>query len=327
MADAHGTTIVSSTPRSQLFIPVDPGGNDIDLAVTRAESVHQTSAGCVKSPSSSGMHRDVSVLPSTKVHRNNNTATIITVTDSGNDTQLHRVDTIPVTITVASLYSQNRTRWHFSTSAVREYVLEVRSVPFWACRSGTVSSADLEKMQFVAMCTTRPKNFCLPTSVLQHSMIASVHVVSYAAGGVLFERYYGASLSHSVSQAEWLKRLRDATAPDWRLLRDDYPEQVAAVGEVQIVYKLIGDVVLVLSGTDEHDALLLLDLARSMTATIRSACKIPERQGETRVSAERRILSHYANLCMLVDEHVDDGDIDQLDPQVILDLIRMRPNK
>lgn len=155
-------------------------------------------------------------------------------------------------------------------------------------------------------------------------MIVSVHVVTYATGGVLLERYYGPRLSTPVKQAEWLKRLRDATAGEWRLLVDDHGEQVAAVGEVQIVYKLIGDVVLLLSGTEEHDALLMLELSRAMERTMRQACKIPQ---SDRVSAERRILQNYANLCMLVDEHIDDGDIDHVDSTVVMKLLRMQPAK
>lgn len=159
-------------------------------------------------------------------------------------------------------------------------------------------------------------------------MIVSVVLVSYSAGGVIFARYYGHALHKEQQQAEWLKKLRDATAPDWPLLKDFGPEQVATIGEVQVLYKLIGDVVLMLAGVEEHDALLLLELARAMNVTIRASCKIPENKaGVTRVSAERRILQHYANLCLVVDEHIDDGDTDLLDPKVILKLIKMRPTK
>lgn len=159
-------------------------------------------------------------------------------------------------------------------------------------------------------------------------MLVSIVIVSYNAGGVIFSRYYGHELHTEKQQAEWLKKLRDATAPDWALLKEDNPEQVATIGEVQIMYKLIGDVVLLLSGIEEHDALLLLELSRSMTAAIRSACKVPETpQGETRVSAERRILQNYANLCLVVDEMIDDGDVDHLDPKVVLKLIKMRPTR
>lgn len=159
-------------------------------------------------------------------------------------------------------------------------------------------------------------------------MIVSVVIVSYDAGGVIFSRYYGHELHTEQQQAEWLKKLRDATASDWALLKEDNPEQVATINEVQIVYKLIGDVVLLISGVEEHDAILLLELAKSMALSIRSACKIPEnKQGETRVSAERRLLQNYANLCLIVDEQIDDGDIDHLDPKVILKLIKMKPTR
>jgi Clathrin adaptor complex small chain len=160
------------------------------------------------------------------------------------------------------------------------------------------------------------------------SMIVSATIISYGAGGVIFSRYYGHALSTEIQQAEWLKKLRDATAPDWHLLKEDGPEQVAAVGEVQVVYKLIGDVVSMFAGTDEHDALLLLEFARAFDAAVRQVCKIPlNKEGETRVSAERRMLQQYAELCLVVDEMVDDGDIDHLDPNVIFKLIRMKPTK
>lgn len=157
-------------------------------------------------------------------------------------------------------------------------------------------------------------------------MIISINFVSYDAGGVIFSRFYGHNLRTELQQAEWLKKMRDATAPDWPLLKEDNSEQIATVGEVQIVYKLFGDVVLMIAGVEEHDALLMLDLARSLVTTLRSACRIPEnRAGEVKVSAERRLFQHYANLCMVVDEQVDDGDIDHLDSRVVLRLLRMRP--
>lgn len=157
-------------------------------------------------------------------------------------------------------------------------------------------------------------------------MIVSVLIVGYSTGGVLFSRYYGHQVREEKEQAAWLKKLRDATAPDWHLLKEDGPEQVAAIGEVQVLYKLIGDVVLILAGTEEHDVLLQLELARAMTVTIKKACKIPDNP-DTRVSAERRILQHYANLCLVIDEHIDDGDVDLLDPRVIMQLIKMKPTK
>lgn len=157
-------------------------------------------------------------------------------------------------------------------------------------------------------------------------MIISLVIVSYTSGGVLFSRFYGHELRTDEQQAEWLKKLRDTTAPDWPLLKEDNAEQVAAIGEVQIMYKLIGDIVLMLAGVDEHDALLMLELSRSMAQVIRQTCNIPElKTGETRVSAEKRILQNYPNLCMAVDEQIDDGDIDHLNPKVVVRLINMRP--
>lgn len=159
-------------------------------------------------------------------------------------------------------------------------------------------------------------------------MIVSIVLVSYEAGGVILSRFYGHALRTELLQAEWLKKLRDATAADWPLLVEDGPEQVASVGEVQVVYKLIGDVVALFAGTEEHDALLLLELARAFDASVRSVCKIAKnRAGETRASAERKMLQRYADLCLVVDELVDDGDVDHTDAAVVAKLVRMRPTK
>jgi hypothetical protein len=160
------------------------------------------------------------------------------------------------------------------------------------------------------------------------AMIVSLTLVAYETGGVILSRFYGFSLRMELQQAEWLKKLRDATASDWPLLKEDGPEQVASIGEVQVVYKLIGDVVALFAGTDEHDALLLLELARAFDASVRRVCKIPlNKAGETRASAERKMLQRYADLCLVIDELVDDGDIDHTDPAVIAKLVRMKPTK
>lgn len=159
-------------------------------------------------------------------------------------------------------------------------------------------------------------------------MIVSLTLVTYETGGVILSRCYGHALHAEAAQASWLKRLRDATASDWPLLTEDGPEQVAALGEVQVVYKLLGDVVMLFAGTGEHDALLLLEAARALDASVRRVCKIPQvKTGETRVSAERRMLQRYADLCMVVDEIIDDGDVDHTDAAVVAKLVRMKPTK
>lgn len=158
-------------------------------------------------------------------------------------------------------------------------------------------------------------------------MILSVVLVSHGSGGVIFSRFYGTELRTEAQQGEWLKKLRDATVPTWALLENEYPEQVATVNEVQVMYKLIGDVVLMLAGNEEHDALLMLELGRSMTQVITSICKITiPKQGPYRASVERRILQNYAYICLAVDEQIDDGDIDYLHPRVVTQLIRMKPS-
>ena len=159
-------------------------------------------------------------------------------------------------------------------------------------------------------------------------MLLSIVIVSYEAGGVIFNRFYGHEFADPEVQARWLKKLRDATAPDWQLLKEDGPEQVATIKDVQILYKLIGDVVVMFAGNEEHDALLMLELARCFEECIRTACGIRENaEGETRVSAERRLLQKYWMLCLIVDEMIDDGQIDHLDAKTIIRLIRMRPSR
>ena len=87
-------------------------------------------------------------------------------------------------------------------------------------------------------------------------MILSFVIISYESGGVLFARHYGASLATESAQATWMRRLHAATAADWGLLRSEGEEQVATLGgaeaAVQVLYKLLGDVVLLLAGDEEH---------------------------------------------------------------------------
>lgn len=68
-------------------------------------------------------------------------------------------------------------------------------------------------------------------------------------------------------------------------MKGDNAQQVATVGEVQLVYKLIGYCGLMIGGVDERDALFLMEIDPSMKMVIPSACHIHEKkQGETNVS-------------------------------------------
>lgn len=163
-------------------------------------------------------------------------------------------------------------------------------------------------------------------------MILSFVIISYESGGVLFARHYGAGLATEAAQATWMRRLHAATAADWGLLRSEGEEQVATLGgaeaAVQVLYKALGDVVLLLAGDEEHDALLLLEVARALDSCLRGACRIPRaRDGTTRVSAEGRLLATYHRLCLVVDEVIVDGEVDHLDKKTVLKVIDMRPRR
>ena len=45
------------------------------------------------------------------------------------------------------------------------------------------------------------------------------------------------------------------------------------------------------------------------------------------MSAEKRVLEKYWNLCLIVDEMVDEGNIDHLDAALVEKLILLKPNK
>ncbi|KAA8493794.1 putative coatomer subunit zeta [Porphyridium purpureum] len=155
-------------------------------------------------------------------------------------------------------------------------------------------------------------------------MILTFLVASYTKGGVLFSRFFGPNLATEAQQATWLERIRHATASEWALLASDYPEQVALVDECTIVTKLVGDVVVLVAGNREHDALLILEFLRAFETVFRKVCKVPATKP---VSAERRVLESYWNLCLIVDEMIDEGAIDHLDCALIEKQIAMKPNK
>jgi len=153
-------------------------------------------------------------------------------------------------------------------------------------------------------------------------MIKSITIVSYRRGGVLFSRFYTPDLATLEAQALWLSDLRDATMPEWSLLADDGPEQVAKFGAVSVMYKLIGDVVVIFAGTVEHDALLLLELARAFEEAMRKVCR-----ARGNASVEKRLVQSYSDLCLVVDEMIDQGFIDHLDPKLIQLGVRMNLKK
>mmetsp|Transcript_15415 Transcript_15415/g.31235 ORF Transcript_15415/g.31235 Transcript_15415/m.31235 type:complete len:156 (-) Transcript_15415:244-711(-) len=155
-------------------------------------------------------------------------------------------------------------------------------------------------------------------------MIRCIIIVAYRSGGVLFEKYYGEEFSSAEQRAMWLVSMRNATAPEWTLLLSEGPEQVALVDETTVVYKLLNDCVVMVSGTAEHDALLLLEFVRVLDECLRRACGIGK---STRSSAEMRLVQHYADICLVLDEMVDDGEIDHLDPKMILKMIKLQPSR
>ena len=157
------------------------------------------------------------------------------------------------------------------------------------------------------------------------TMILSFVLGSYRHGGVLFSRFYGPNLQSEDQQAVWLERIRHVTAEEWALLAADFPEQVALMDDCTVVTKLIVDVVLLVVGNREHDALLLLEFVRAFETAFRKICKIP--RDNKKVSAEKRVLEKYWNLCLIVDEMVDEGNIDHLDAALVEKLILLKPNK
>mmetsp|Transcript_3323 Transcript_3323/g.5830 ORF Transcript_3323/g.5830 Transcript_3323/m.5830 type:complete len:157 (-) Transcript_3323:18-488(-) len=156
-------------------------------------------------------------------------------------------------------------------------------------------------------------------------MILTILIVSYTNGGVIYARFFGPKLREEPQQAVWLERIRHHTAPEWGLLTSDHTEQTAYMDECAIMFKRIGDVVFIVVGNREHDAMLLLEFGRAFEQCVRTIYKIPE--NNQKLSVEKRILGAYWTVCLILDEMIDDGSIDHLDPQIVLRMINMKPNK
>lgn len=90
---------------------------------------------------------------------------------------------------------------------------------------------------------------------------------------------------------------------------------------IHVMYKLMGDVVLTLAGDGIHDQLLLLEFSRAFDVVIRRILRV--KNMET-ISLEARLLQSYSKLCMVVEEMIFDGEIDQLDVNMIDSVITMK---
>lgn len=89
---------------------------------------------------------------------------------------------------------------------------------------------------------------------------------------------------------------------------------------MHITFTLMGDVVVTVVGTDEHDQMLLLEFCRAFEAAIKKVLKI---KPTSDVSMELRMLQSYSKVSMVVEEMIIDGDIDHLDANMIAAVIKM----
>ncbi|KAK4535892.1 hypothetical protein CDCA_CDCA06G1917 [Cyanidium caldarium] len=113
-------------------------------------------------------------------------------------------------------------------------------------------------------------------------------------------------------------------------------EQVGRLEEMTLVARRVGDVVTVLMGEREHEALLLLEWGRCLENSLRRVLTLPssgmgmapEASGDwlvatsDAVSVERVLVERYDELCILIDEMVSDtGVAHQLEPDGVSQLV------
>ena len=145
-------------------------------------------------------------------------------------------------------------------------------------------------------------------------MIQSLILVNRISETILFSRYYDNSSIYS--QRVWERHLRILTYDDWSNVTDNQ-ELVVTEGARLVVYSGLGDVVCFIAGTEEHNELVLVEVARAILEVLRQVC------GSKVTSAS--VEASKVDMALYFDEMISpSGDLQRLDKTDLKRMVKMK---
>ncbi|KAK9842304.1 hypothetical protein WJX81_005560 [Elliptochloris bilobata] len=136
-------------------------------------------------------------------------------------------------------------------------------------------------------------------------------IIATANGHVLLERFY--ERFSNLDRADIRVACQQALEKD---LGTPEAESVSRFRGAAVVSRTEGDLVYYAVGTGEYDELTLAEALRGLAAALREAMR--------KAPSEAVLLDHYARLCLVVDEVVQEGVLDAADKDAILRGVKLR---
>eukprot|EP01096_Ripella_sp_DP13-Kostka_P018251 TRINITY_DN9814_c0_g1_i1.p1 TRINITY_DN9814_c0_g1~~TRINITY_DN9814_c0_g1_i1.p1 ORF type:complete len:248 (-),score=80.38 TRINITY_DN9814_c0_g1_i1:114-857(-) len=145
-------------------------------------------------------------------------------------------------------------------------------------------------------------------------------VVATEAGDVIFKRYFERGLSPD-AQKNWEQRLFDTTYDMWPDTKGE-TYQAIQVDEKFVVFTSIGEILVILCGSEEYDEVGLSEIMDVILEYMRDNIVTKSRE-----ITEANILEQYDKLCLGINEIISgDGVYDQSDIVSISNNLNMKPS-
>eukprot|EP00873_Tetraselmis_striata_P010805 jgi/Tetstr1/431069/TSEL_020786.t1 len=142
-----------------------------------------------------------------------------------------------------------------------------------------------------------------------------VHCVLVAtrAGEVVLERFFD-PLS-AVERSELRAALHEASAPVIASAPDE-AEFVSCYRDASVVFSAMADCVLYLVGSGEYDELMLSNVTRVLREALKYVLKRPP--------SETAINEKYTKACLAIDEVLNEGMLDNTNPEAIKKALKLK---
>jgi len=112
--------------------------------------------------------------------------------------------------------------------------------------------------------------------------------------------------------------LQKMTQDDWSNAKNE-KQMVSVIGDKFVVFCGIGDLLVFWTGSSEYDEIILSDTLNSFINILKQICK----KGVNETS----IVEQYSKICLCLDEMVNKGILDQVDPFFIKNYVDMKPEE
>uniref|UniRef100_A0A061QRI4 Coatomer subunit zeta n=2 Tax=Tetraselmis sp. GSL018 TaxID=582737 RepID=A0A061QRI4_9CHLO len=138
-------------------------------------------------------------------------------------------------------------------------------------------------------------------------------LLSTRSGQILVERFHDTLTNEAKSEIR--AAMYSASTSVVQNLPED-SEHVFGYGDACIVYSPVADIILFLMGSGEYDELMLSSIIRVIKDALKATLK--------KSPSEAAVCEKYAKVCVTLDEVVNEGVLDMVDPELIRKAVKLK---